>query len=281
MSFSPEAQARAEERMVEIFRQSAQIYEIALFRQSMILDISQFSQAAFERWKRKAVKDWEELPEDAPDPDVDTVTREVNRKSFLEMRLKANILNASSLVLAHSMVDALINDLLMATVELGNKFWEYTCGSQKLTLHDIRSEGLDAAVQKLIDKAVTSACRESMLHRIELIIRMCSPRHAHSSDQSSFNINRVPGYIFDKTKIESIDKQRQAIIHHKGISLDFQEDAEEFIVYLGLTLRNLLELICETFSLNPELPVDSMEPRIIERNTSISIHDGKFEIQHD
>ena len=225
-------------------------------------DSGQDIQRVIERWKAQAIREYEQLPDDAPEPDPDEFVRDINRRAFNHLKLTLNIVNSSSLVLAHSLVDALVNDLLNITAIVAMPFWEASIQDKSVKLRDAQSvQNLDDLRRIIVTKSIDEFARtKSLADRVDRIHAICSPKESGCSGEG-YSINCVDGFTYKRTKLKEIDRARQKIIHHKGVT-DELPNIQEQIVFLGLMLQNLCVLMARSYRLHPNLCACDLESRI-------------------
>lgn len=250
------------EQLRSVWIQTTQIIEVAEFRSSFAWDSVQDAQKVVERWKAQAIRDYEQLPDDAQELDPHELVREVNRRAFSHLKLTLNIVNSSSLVLVHSLVDALVNDLLNITAIVARPFWEASHQDRSVKLRDVHSaQNLDDLRRAIVTKSLDEFARtKSLADRVDRIHTICSPKESGCSGER-YSLNCVEGFTYERAKLEEIDRARQNIIHHKGVTDDLP-NIQEQIVFLGLMMQNLCVLMGRSYGLQVNLCAREMESRI-------------------
>lgn len=144
----------------------------------------------------------------------------------------ASFARSSAFVFAHSVLDASITSACEGAVLLKPEQWIRYVENQQVALGDIQSRSSREVTFDRLAGFVRQLSRESIVKRMERLLNTLKPGD---------NYDGIRDYRLDLATIESYDRTRQDIIHHRkfDIKLDRLEDA--------ITSRNLFCILCFSF----------------------------------
>ena len=142
-------------------------------------------------------------------------------------------IDAASVVFIHSAVDAAVSDLCEVSAVHAPADWDPWLANKRVSLSRTRGESYESLRASELNMALETLKRESLLKRVDRIFALCQP---------SANLELIHGYLFDRDRLEILDKIRHEIIHGAGISTSIQnvDEALEFLVRTGLHLFALI-----------------------------------------
>ena len=133
---------------------------------------------------------------------------------------------AASLVFAHSVFEGCVCDLLWMTVVAGPEDWLPLINNKQVTVYDLAIKNKDDILFRLVEERFRSLERESVLEKIERLFAIVSPPP---------NRPRFPQYVYDRARIEQIDRVRHAAVHDDPLGYDprrLKEDVHYLLVSL-------------------------------------------------
>jgi hypothetical protein len=134
----------------------------------------------------------------------------------------ASFARSSAFVFAHSVLDASITSACEGAVLLKPEAWIGYVENQQVTLGDIQSRSAREVTFDRLAGFVRQLSRESIVKRMERLLNTLKPGDDYDG---------IRDYRLDLATIESYDRIRQDIIHHRkfDIKLDRLEDAITYI----------------------------------------------------
>lgn len=114
---------------------------------------------------------------------------------------------ASSIVFAHSLLDAAANDYCAVSALLNPNDWRSFVEDTSVTLRDTEVHGLEKLWRQAVSTYLKKLSNQSVLNRIKVLQKVCKAGDA----------TILSGYSFDADRIDRFDKLRHSIVH-KGIS---------------------------------------------------------------
>lgn len=113
-------------------------------------------------------------------------------------------LDSTSIVFAHSALDAAISDLCWVTAFMAPGDWEKFVDKGKITLKEVRENSYGDILNEQLTKYLCQFERESLLDRINRLFMLCKPER---------DFEGITGFKFDKDRLERIDRLRHQIVH--------------------------------------------------------------------
>lgn len=136
-------------------------------------------------------------------------------------------LHASTLVFAHSILDAAIFDCVRICAEAAPSEWSKFLGSKKVALADVAAKSHDELLQEAIRNEVNRLERESLPAKCERVFQICRPTK---------NEYLTNGFRFDLDRLRALDDLRHKVVHAPGATwtLDGIYDDLQFMQNSGL-----------------------------------------------
>jgi hypothetical protein len=133
--------------------------------------------------------------------------------------------DAACLILAHSVFEALVHELIDILPSARREFILKNIGERKLRICDLEGANLDELLAAEVLRYVSELKRDSLKKKLAFIFGCCG------FDKSC----QEPGYSFDQEQLIAIDKERQKIIHHSifGQPLLGIESTLAFLLHTG------------------------------------------------
>lgn len=158
-------------------------------------------------------------------------------------------IEVASLVYMHSVLDALLFDLLECTADLDRNRWLQYIAQQKNDRRILPREIIEKSKAQLVDELLSKCLNrfrgKSIMRKCKRIFEICS---------SSKNCQFLPDYVYDEKKIKEIDDLRHDVIHGLKINLPIP-DVEEKLTYLKRTALHFLAMIKVEFKLYIDLDI--------------------------
>ena len=142
---------------------------------------------------------------------------------------------AASLVFAHSVFEGCVYDLLWMTVVAGPEDWLPLINSKHVTVSDLTAQNKDDILFRLVEERFRSLERQSVLEKIDRLFAIVSPPP---------NPPRFPQYVYDRARIEQIDRVRHAAVHEDPLGYDprgLKDDVHYLLVSLLWLSRPVLD----------------------------------------
>jgi hypothetical protein len=149
-------------------------------------------------------------------------------------------IDVGCLVFIHSVLDALVDDLLELSREYAPEEWEPKIQDNRMTVSitDLREKGVDAIISEIVRKHLNEVLRENLANKIELLLSICKPGKSRSGSES-IPIIIDQDYKYDSERIKEIDRKRREIIHHKDRFKPISNVVED-LKFLQCTIAYLL-----------------------------------------
>jgi hypothetical protein len=130
--------------------------------------------------------------------------------------------DAASIVFAHSFVDGAVLDYCRVTALVAPRDWESVIEQRQIKLSDVREANYDQILRRKLDEFFEQLERESLLRKMDYLFARCKPPEKWSA---------MHGYVFDRERLERLDRYRQEVIHGNGLVQELA-DAEAEVDYL-------------------------------------------------
>jgi len=165
---------------------------------------------------------------------------------------------AASLIFAHSILDGIVMDLCKIYRTASPQEWLENVKDRKISLGEANGKGFEELVTPALDLYLDQLSRESLIKKIDVLYSKCKPAPGWTS---------IPGYVFDRARIERLDKNRQDIVHR------YQTDSklsDRDVYYLLYTVTHLVLLVAHKYGVKlSEYPIDMHSARLILSDTSV------------
>jgi hypothetical protein len=137
--------------------------------------------------------------------------------------------DAASLVFMHSALDAAVTDLCRVCSLVASQDWEPFISKQKVSLEEVKAIGYADLLGSRLTTHLESLSRESLLKRIDRLFELCRP-----------STTTRPGYAFDRARVETIDRERQEIVHGEGLEFSNIDETLDYLLQTGLFLFGMV-----------------------------------------
>jgi len=163
---------------------------------------------------------------------------------------KASI-DATSIILAHSCVDAAAFDYCKIIEIVSISSWEKFIADVKMPLKEIKGKEYDKILAQKVRKFVASLERESLMYKIDRIFEVCQPPQGFAF---------ITDYEFDKDRLVKLDKLRHEIIHGEGLKKPLENCGDD-VHFLRQTAVFLMGPLHERFDVHicPTLLKEDMQ----------------------
>lgn len=269
-----DARTRAAQMLETVIREAAHLIEVEEFRSGLVMDQTTLLPTIEARWKQRLIEETEAGDESDPMPTPEEFQAKLTKAVFDELSASATYLHASGLVLAHSIFDVLLTDLLRVTSIADPSVWLPLVGQRAVKLAAVREDGLASLENQAIGSLVEELGRESIEKRLKKLLLVCSSVWAKSGHPEKFNPHRLPEYTYDEALLLAIDARRQGVVHQKAISISLQDTIHEDAAAMWQGTVNFALLLADCFS----LPLDigqSIQTRFAERKMALIFQTGK------
>jgi hypothetical protein len=115
--------------------------------------------------------------------------------------------DAASIVFAHSFVDGAVLDYCRVTALVAPRDWESVIDQRQVPLSDVRAANYEQILKRKLDEFFAQLERESLLRKMDHLFARCKPPEKWSA---------MHGYVFDRERLEKLDRYRQEVIHGNG-----------------------------------------------------------------
>ena len=176
---------------------------------------------------------------------------EDQKSTFISQNVQGAIKNANvgidaiAIVLTHSILEAVIIDLIVLSYELQPNDWIGYIQERKIKFSELSSSNTDAIKKDLIEEYLAQLKKESLLYKCDRLMAICKP-------PAGFKIHG--GFIYNRETLETIDKLRHDIVH--GLQIKTQIiDVDNKIKYLHDTAVYFMALMAKKYNLIPQLDI--------------------------
>lgn len=148
-------------------------------------------------------------------------------------------LHASTLVFAHSILDAALYDCVRICAIAAPDDWSDIVRNRKVALAEVATKSYADLLRDHIEAELDRLERESLLNKVDRIFQICRPT------KTEYLTN---GFRFDRDRLEELDKLRHEVVHvaDGDWSMDTIYDDLEFMRRSGL---HVFVLVGERFDL--------------------------------
>jgi len=120
---------------------------------------------------------------------------------------------AASLVFAHSVFEGCVYDLLRMTAEAGPEDWLPLISNKQVMVNELATQSEDDILLRLVGERLGNLDRQSVLEKIDRLFAIVAPPP---------NRRRFPNYVYDRGRIEALDRKRHTVVHEDPLSYDPQ-----------------------------------------------------------
>jgi len=162
---------------------------------------------------------------------ADKLSTELAQKQIESYRIA---IDSSSIILAHSALEAAAFDYfrvieIVAPLEDLEKY----VIKKQISLEELKASNYSDLMRQKIHKFVDDLDGKALLEKIDKLFEICQPPSRYSS---------IEGYVYDRNKVERLDKLRHEIVHGDGIVAALPNCFEE-IRYMRDTSNHLMKLV--------------------------------------
>jgi len=149
------------------------------------------------------------------------------------VRLSGRIVGSTTIVFAHSVLDALVSECCLASFEANPLDWHRYVKSQKVELGKLETEGASALLNQRAYDYVCQLRRESIVKRLSLLNAVCIPK-------LSAELKPKITKLLNTELLERFDGMRHQIIHDKPFTQTTSDIQEELFLVLVTGLAAFL-----------------------------------------
>ena len=160
----------------------------------------------------------------------DKIVEQMTAQTITEMDL---MMNAASVVLVHSILDAAALDFCRVTALAAPKDWESVVEKRGVSLAEAKAINYDQLLDQKLKDYFVQLEREGLLAKADLLLARCKPEAKWSP---------MNNYEYDRDRLERLDKFRHNVIHSDGLGLELK-DADDEIDYLMRTALYFMGLV--------------------------------------
>jgi hypothetical protein len=152
--------------------------------------------------------------------------------AMLRVKQFGVIVDAASLVFAHSILDAAAFDLCRVTALIDINPWVELVSARKISLSALKTDSYETIARAQVNAYLEDLERKSLIEKIDRLFGICKPRNG---------ISPYAEYNYDRDRVVTLDKMRHDVVHHAGpISLP---DGSNDIKYLAHTYSYLVAMV--------------------------------------
>lgn len=150
-----------------------------------------------------------------------------------------NGIDGACILFAHSVLDAAAFDYCRVSSLVTPRDWESSVEKRKVELADARDLTFDELLKNKLNEFFEQLERESLLKKVDLLYSKCQPPPGWVV---------VENYTFDLSRLETLDKLRQEIVHRDGLGKAIP-NADQEIEYMMSTSWHLMGLVNYKYNL--------------------------------
>lgn len=167
------------------------------------------------------------------------------------------IVDAASIILTHSILDAALFDFCRVSALEFPACWESKLKDRQIRFGDIGLNPMTVR-DRLLASLLESLERESLPKKCEVLYEVCRPGPGFSA---------LKNYKFDPERIRGIDNERHRLVHGPDVKTPVA-DCQEEIWYMEQTAMHFWAMLAEAFSLqiDPTFPVQRLQAQQGERS---------------
>jgi hypothetical protein len=175
-------------------------------------------------------------------------------KTAAEKQIKdfAFNIDSASLVFAHTILDTVAHNCCVVAAHANPQTWEDRVLNRKMPLKEVKGKSFEELRKRKLAKFLDQLERASLLEKADLLHSCC----LCGTDAPRSKSGRC---IFDRRRIEKLDKLRHDIVHGRKVQNALPEGDEE-INYMFRTGLYLCVVVCRGtgIRLDPRLLQDAM-----------------------
>jgi hypothetical protein len=176
------------------------------------------------------------------DLDVDTITDQTTK---INKQLAAKRIKAFGIVCAHSILDAVLDDLLKLCAILDPDIMVQFIKNKKIDYGLIIDKTKEQILSEFITNYLEGIKKQSLVKKIGILFSICKLTTCS---------HPMSDYAYDQNEILRIDQLRQDIVH--GMKFDnSMDDTEKILLYLQNTGNFFIFLVADKFDLKFRIPI--------------------------
>jgi hypothetical protein len=160
-------------------------------------------------------------------------------------------IDSASVVFAHSVLEAMLVDLLQLTFKVSPNDWAHFVERRKTELSALINNSIEQIRDSLVSEFIKELERESIMRKSDILHIVCKPTPEDTKMQT---------YVFSKQELESFDKIRHNLVHGQKFQNKIP-DAAKLIEYVYKTGGYFMLLVNQRFGLK----FSPSEPGLVER----------------
>ncbi len=171
--------------------------------------------------------------------DVEGFQKAMPKDKFVAFGVKesaetsTNLLNAATVLFAHSMVEGAAMDYCRVTALQAPQDWEADLLSKQVPLAQVRATPFDQIRKIKLDVLLEELEMKPLIDKIDRLHARCRPEKGWSE---------MAEYSFDLERIKSLDRLRQDIVHGDALGQTIKNADAEF-VYMNKTCWYFMSLV--------------------------------------
>ena len=143
-------------------------------------------------------------------------------------------IDASSIVLAHSIIDAAAFDyFLVIEMVAPLEDWDPFINKRQVVLENLKNRSYEDIVRQTISKYIQELERKSLLEKIDKLFQICKP---------PAKFYPIRNYVYNRDRIEKLDSLRHDIVHGDGLPSPLVT-CDQDIKYMQKTSNFLMALV--------------------------------------
>ena len=147
------------------------------------------------------------VPIDPNSPKVPNMSRIAESAAHLDMDNFGVAIDAASLIFAHSILDDVALQYCRVTSIVSPSSWEPFVAAKTVPLEKVGKEDYQTLLTAKIRDSLKQLERESLLTKVDKVFQICRPKP---------DFKPIRAFSFDRSRLESLDGLRHAIIHVTG-----------------------------------------------------------------
>ena len=150
-------------------------------------------------------------------------------------------IDISSIILAHSVLDAAVFQFCRASASAAPSDWESMVRDKKVSLVELKEASYDDILRSKVDAFIEGFERESLPKKIDRLFAICKPPATSSTS-----------YSYSRERVVAIDDQRHGIVHGRSAYTSLPEVGND-ISFIETTNYFLYNMVQSYY----QLPIDS------------------------
>jgi hypothetical protein len=146
-------------------------------------------------------------------------------------------IDAASLVFAQSILEDCAWSFLKTCALASPADWTPIISEKKISYTELSGSTPEAIREELIHDKLDQLERESLLRKVDLLFRLCSPPSGFAP---------IKDYAYDRDRLENIDLARQAIIHRDGLGKPVA-NIDKDLDFISRTANYLMALVNQKY----------------------------------